>query len=162
MFPTAVAAWPLPSPPAAAQLIAAAVALLLLLPAPSPADAALARPAAKAGKLTLHAAGFFPVSSKVPEGAIGRGVIPAVELALQHINDSPKILRGIHLDLVYNDTQVRAVPCSCCLRSACRVRVSSSSASNKPVKTRDERRDKTRDETTRDALSRGEDRDERK
>lgn len=57
-------------------------------------------------RLTLHAAGFFPVSSKIPEGAIGRGVIPAVELALQHINDSPKILRGIHLDLVWNDTEV--------------------------------------------------------
>ena len=57
-------------------------------------------------RLTLHAAGFFPVSSKIPEGAIGRGVIPAVELALEHINDSPKILRGIHLDLVWNDTEV--------------------------------------------------------
>lgn len=65
----------------------------------------------KAGKLTLHAAGFFPVSSKIPQGSIGRGVIPAVELALQHINDSPKILRGIHLDLVWNDTEVRAIPC---------------------------------------------------
>jgi hypothetical protein len=57
----------------------------------------------------LHAAGFFPVSRKIPEGAIGRGVIPAVELALQHINDSPKILRGIHLDLVWNDTEVSTI-----------------------------------------------------
>lgn len=56
--------------------------------------------------MTLYAAGFFPVSTKIPEGAIGRGVIPAVELALQHINDSPKVLRGIHLDLVWNDTEV--------------------------------------------------------
>lgn len=56
--------------------------------------------------MTLYAAGFFPVSSKIPEGAIGRGVIPAVELALKHINNSPKILRGIHLDLVWNDTEV--------------------------------------------------------
>lgn len=66
--------------------------------------------AASAGKggnrMTLYAAGFFPVSTKIPEGAIGRGVIPAVELALQHINDSPKVLRGIHLDLVWNDTEV--------------------------------------------------------
>lgn len=57
-------------------------------------------------RMTLYAAGFFPVSRKIPEGAIGRGVIPAVELALQHINDSPKVLRGIHLDLVWNDTEV--------------------------------------------------------
>jgi hypothetical protein len=41
------------------------------------------------------------VSSKIPEG-----VIPAVELALQHINDSTKILRGIPLDLVWNHTEV--------------------------------------------------------
>lgn len=62
--------------------------------------------ALKQKDLTLYAAGFFPVSSSIPEGAIGRGVLPAVELALQHINDSPKILPGIHLDLVYNDTEV--------------------------------------------------------
>lgn len=61
-------------------------------------------------RLTLHAAGFFPVSTKIPEGAVGRGVIPAVELALQHINDSPKILHGIHLDLVWNDTEVSTHP----------------------------------------------------
>lgn len=61
-----------------------------------------------AKRTTLYAAGFFPVSNKIPEGAIGRGVIPAVELALQHINDSPKVLRGIHLDLVWNDTEVSA------------------------------------------------------
>ncbi|KAI1289285.1 Gamma-aminobutyric acid type B receptor subunit 2 [Halotydeus destructor] len=61
-----------------------------------------------AKRMTLYAAGFFPVSESIPEGAIGRGVIPAVELALQHINDSPKVLRGIHLDLVWNDTECNA------------------------------------------------------
>jgi hypothetical protein len=85
------------------------ITLFLLILCSSPSAAAVSR--SKAGKLTLHAAGFFPVSTKIPEGSIGRGVIPAVELALQHINDSPKILRGIHLDLVWNDTQVRAIPC---------------------------------------------------
>ena len=63
--------------------------------------------AAASQRMTVYAAGFFPVSTKIPEGAIGRGVIPAVELALQHINDSPKVLRGIHLDLRWNDTEVR-------------------------------------------------------
>ena len=79
--------------------------LLFLSLNPSPSTC---RPGSKGSpKLTLHAAGFFPVSPKIPEGSIGRGVIPAVELALQHINESPKILRGIHLDLEWNDTEVR-------------------------------------------------------
>lgn len=85
-------------------------------------------------RLTLYAAGFFPVSTKIQEGAIGRGVIPAVELALQHINDSPKILRGIHLDLVWNDTEVslmfsfslfvRRWMFTCTMRVSCRLVIS--------------------------------------
>ncbi|XP_076340715.1 gamma-aminobutyric acid type B receptor subunit 2-like [Tachypleus tridentatus] len=49
--------------------------------------------------------GFFPVSKKVPEGEIGLGVIPAVTLALEHINSSPNVLPGYHLTLEWNDTQ---------------------------------------------------------
>ena len=82
------------------------LSLLLLLTCCS-CSCGLSTSSRQSGKLTLHAAGFFPVSTRIPEGAIGRGVIPAVELALQHINDSPMILRGIHLDLVWNDTEVR-------------------------------------------------------
>lgn len=59
----------------------------------------------------LFIAGFFPTSTSIPEGAIGRGVIPAVNLALQHINNSPLVLRGYHLDIVYNDTKVNAPSC---------------------------------------------------
>lgn len=82
--------------------------ILLLLILCSAASPSLTRTSAtgKSGKLTLHAAGFFPVSTRIREGSIGRGVLPAVDLALDHINDSPTILRDIHLDLFWNDTQV--------------------------------------------------------
>lgn len=80
--------------------------LLILCSAASP-SLTVRTSAAKSGKLTLHAAGFFPVSPHIWQGSIGRGVLPAVDLALDHINDSPTILRDIHLDLVWNDTQVR-------------------------------------------------------
>jgi len=80
--------------------------ILVMTPCCRSSPSVKSRTTKKDNRLTLHAAGFFPTSTKIPEGAIGRGVIPAVELALQHINDSPKILRGIHLDLVWNDTEV--------------------------------------------------------
>lgn len=82
--------------------------VITLLPSQSSfqVSAAFSSSSSNKKELTLYAAGFFPVSTKIPEGAIGRGVLPAVDLALQHINDSPKILPGIHLDLVYNDTEV--------------------------------------------------------
>lgn len=82
--------------------------VITLLPSQSSLQVSAASSSSTSNKkdLTLYAAGFFPVSTRIPEGAIGRGVLPAVDLALQHINDSPKILPGIHLDLVYNDTEV--------------------------------------------------------
>lgn len=80
--------------------------VITLLPSQSSFQVSAAFSSSNKKELTLYAAGFFPVSTKIPEGAIGRGVLPAVDLALQHINDSPKILPGIHLDLVYNDTEV--------------------------------------------------------
>ncbi|XP_022255170.1 gamma-aminobutyric acid type B receptor subunit 2-like [Limulus polyphemus] len=66
--------------------------------------------------LTLHAlsaaretelqiGGFFSVSANLTEGATGRGVIPAVMLALEHINDCPHILPGYKLTIQWNDTQ---------------------------------------------------------
>lgn len=55
----------------------------------------------------LHIAGLFPVTPRdSEEGRVGRGVIPAVELALQHVNLHPRILPGITLNLTWSDTQV--------------------------------------------------------
>ena len=54
---------------------------------------------------TLYIAGFFPTSKDIPQGAIGRGVLPAVRLALQHVNESP-LFTKYRLDLVWNNTKV--------------------------------------------------------
>lgn len=56
---------------------------------------------------TLYIAGFFPTSRDKLEGAIGRGVLPAVKLALQHVNESP-LFTKYRLDLVWNNTKVRS------------------------------------------------------
>ncbi|KAH9387647.1 Gamma-aminobutyric acid type B receptor subunit 2 [Tyrophagus putrescentiae] len=56
------------------------------------------------GKETLYIAGFFPTSRDKVEGATGRGVLPAVKLALQHVNESP-LFTKYRLDLVWNDTK---------------------------------------------------------
>lgn len=54
----------------------------------------------------LYAAGFFPLIDTIPQSAIGRGVMPAVDLALQSINSKPVVIEGYHLDLVRKDTEV--------------------------------------------------------
>nr|XP_027198671.1 uncharacterized protein LOC113792912 [Dermatophagoides pteronyssinus] len=56
---------------------------------------------------TLYIAGFFPTSKDIPQGAIGRGVLPAVRLALQHVNESP-LFTKYRLDLVWNNTKCDA------------------------------------------------------
>ena len=55
----------------------------------------------------LHIAGLFPVTADSVEGEIGQGVMPAVELALQHVNAHPDILPGYNLNIIWNDTQVK-------------------------------------------------------
>ena len=56
----------------------------------------------------IYFAGFFPMTAKsgAPEGEIGRGVMPAVNLAIKHINQSPSILHGYKLHMYWNDTEV--------------------------------------------------------
>ena len=55
----------------------------------------------------LHIAGLFPVTPRdSPEAQLGLGVIPAVELALQHVNSHSRILPGIKLNLTWSDTKV--------------------------------------------------------
>ena len=56
----------------------------------------------------IYFAAFFPMGTKTkaPEGSIGHGVMPAVRLAIKHINASPNILRGYKLHMYWNDTEV--------------------------------------------------------
>jgi len=55
----------------------------------------------------LHIAGFFPTSVNVSEGAVGRGVLPAVKLAMFHINNDKRVLKDYKLHITWNNTQVR-------------------------------------------------------
>ena len=59
----------------------------------------------------IYFAAFFPMGTKTmaPEGRIGHGVMPAVRLAIKHINQSPNILRGYKLHMYWNDTEVKKV-----------------------------------------------------
>src|SRR5258705_13750397 len=54
----------------------------------------------------VYIAGFFPLAQRVPEGALGRGLMPAVLLAIKHINEDPDVLRGFRLHITWNDTEV--------------------------------------------------------
>jgi len=62
----------------------------------------------------VYIAGFFPfggrVSGSIPEGQVGRGVMPAVKLAVDHINENPTLLRNYRLHVWWNDTQVSRLP----------------------------------------------------
>ncbi|KAL4225226.1 Gamma-aminobutyric acid type B receptor subunit 1 [Mactra antiquata] len=49
--------------------------------------------------------GLFPLSEKVPEGVIGRGVKPAVNLAREMINKNKDVLPDHILDIVDSDTE---------------------------------------------------------
>ena len=55
----------------------------------------------------IYFAAFFPMTPPhSSEGVIGHGVMPAVRLAIKHINQSPIILNGYKLHMYWNDTQV--------------------------------------------------------
>ncbi|XP_039287226.1 gamma-aminobutyric acid type B receptor subunit 2-like isoform X2 [Nilaparvata lugens] len=56
----------------------------------------------------VYIAGFFPFGRHVPESSTGRGVMPAVKLAVDHINESPAVLRNYRLHMWWNDTECNA------------------------------------------------------
>lgn len=59
-------------------------------------------------KVKINVAGFFPLkNSSISESKIGRGVMPAVRLALKHINSNANVLPNYKLDIVEADTEVR-------------------------------------------------------
>ena len=55
---------------------------------------------------TLYIAGFFPLSRDIPQGSLGRGVLPAVRLAVADVNNDTTLLPGYRLEMKPNDTKV--------------------------------------------------------
>ena len=53
----------------------------------------------------IYIAGLLPMSGEQNAG-IGKGVLPAINLALQHVNDDGRVLPNHRLELVWNDTEV--------------------------------------------------------
>lgn len=47
------------------------------------------------------------VGEKGSKSALGRGVMPALRLAVEHVNKHPTILRNYKLHVTWNDTEVR-------------------------------------------------------
>ena len=64
------------------------------------------------GKRHLYIVGLFPFTGAL--GPVGRGVRPAVELALRHVNNDSSVLPGVTLHVSYNDTEV-SIWCHCCV-----------------------------------------------
>lgn len=68
------------------------------------------KPSSATKRHDVYIAGFFPYTPiEFPEARIGRGVMPAVKLAVEHINDSPQVLRNYRLHMWWNDTQVSVI-----------------------------------------------------
>ncbi|KAF4532632.1 hypothetical protein B566_EDAN009813 [Ephemera danica] len=63
-------------------------------------------PASTSRRGDIYIAGFFPCGRHVVEGRLGRGVMPAVQLAVEHINDSPDVLHNYRLHIYWIDTEV--------------------------------------------------------
>ncbi|KAL1456579.1 hypothetical protein WDU94_001300 [Cyamophila willieti] len=63
------------------------------------------RPSGLNKRHDVYIAGFFPYTRDIAEGRIGRGVMPAVKLAVDHINESPTVLRNYRLHMWWNDTE---------------------------------------------------------
>uniref|UniRef100_A0A8D8VC27 Gamma-aminobutyric acid type B receptor subunit 2 n=1 Tax=Cacopsylla melanoneura TaxID=428564 RepID=A0A8D8VC27_9HEMI len=66
------------------------------------------RPSGLNKRHDVYIAGFFPYTRDIAEGRIGRGVMPAVKLAVDHINESPTVLRNYRLHMWWNDTECNA------------------------------------------------------
>jgi gamma-aminobutyric acid type B receptor len=57
-------------------------------------------------RLDVYIAGFFPYGRHIPESRVGRGVMPSVMLAVDHINENPSVLSNYMLHMYWNDTEV--------------------------------------------------------
>ncbi|CAH1118642.1 unnamed protein product [Phaedon cochleariae] len=56
----------------------------------------------------VYIAGFFPYGRGVENSDTGRGVMPSVKLALDHVNEHSAILRNYRLHMWWNDTMCNA------------------------------------------------------
>ncbi|KAF5290089.1 hypothetical protein FQA39_LY14870 [Lamprigera yunnana] len=56
----------------------------------------------------VYIAGFFPFGKGVENSDTGRGVMPSVKLALDHVNEHSTILRNYRLHMWWNDTMCNA------------------------------------------------------
>ena len=56
-------------------------------------------------KTDIYIAGFLPVDVEGQQSY--KSIYAAVELAVDHINQSPHILKDYNLNVLWNDTQVR-------------------------------------------------------
>lgn len=58
----------------------------------------------------VYIAGFFPYGHGIENSETGRGVMPSVKLALDHVNEHSEVLRNYRLHMWWNDTQVSSHP----------------------------------------------------
>ncbi|XP_022836401.1 gamma-aminobutyric acid type B receptor subunit 2-like isoform X3 [Spodoptera litura] len=56
----------------------------------------------------VYIAGFFPFGKGVENSNTGRGVMPSVKLALDHVNEHDSVLRNYRLHMWWNDTECNA------------------------------------------------------
>ncbi|XP_057667977.1 gamma-aminobutyric acid type B receptor subunit 2 isoform X1 [Diorhabda carinulata] len=56
----------------------------------------------------VYVAGFFPYRKGVENSETGRGVMPSVKLALDHVNEHSSVLRNYRLHMWWNDTMCNA------------------------------------------------------
>lgn len=52
----------------------------------------------------IYIGGFYPITGDL--SSFGRGLIPAAQLAVDHINERDEVLPGYKLQLINTDTQV--------------------------------------------------------
>ncbi|GLV37062.1 metabotropic GABA-B receptor subtype 2 [Carabus blaptoides fortunei] len=69
---------------------------------------ALQKPNVDNRRHDVYIAGFFPFGRGVENSNTGRGVMPSVKLALDHVNEHSSILRNYRLHMWWNDTMCNA------------------------------------------------------
>lgn len=95
---------PRPPPPPARLLLPLLLSLLLWLP-PGAWGWTRGAPRPPPSSPPLSIMGLMPLTKEVAKGSIGRGVLPAVELAIEQIRNE-SLLRPYFLDLRLYDTEV--------------------------------------------------------